>query len=59
MGLEPFSSLGGGEPEPGSELRTDVKIKPGEQVSATIKAIIFKSEKGVKEINENGEIDLK
>jgi len=59
VGLEPFSSLGGGEPEPGSELRTDVKIKPGEQVSATIKAIIFKSEKGVKEINENGEIDLK
>ncbi len=59
VGLEPFSSFPAGEPEPGSNKPTSVKIKSGEKVSATIKAVVFPSHKGVKHINQNGEVELK
>ena len=56
VGLEPFTSLGAGDPEPDSNLKTDRKIGPGETVSASIKAVIFDSDNGVKSIDQNGKI---
>ena len=40
-------------------IKQQIKIKSGEKVSATIKAVIFPSHKGVKHITQNGEVELK
>lgn len=56
VGLEPFSGLSGGEPEPGSDKSTNLSFEPGETKTATIKAVIFESEKGVTHIENDGTV---
>jgi hypothetical protein len=54
VGLEPFTSLGAGIPEPGSEERTSMIFKPGETKRATVRAVVFESTTGVSRITEEG-----
>jgi hypothetical protein len=56
VGLEPFTSLANGEPEPGSTVRTGVEFQPGETRTATIKAVVFDSTTGVESISGNGNV---
>ena len=54
VGLEPFTSLGAGIPEPGSDRRTSMIFKPGETKTATVRAVVFESKTGVSHITEEG-----
>jgi hypothetical protein len=59
VGLEPFTSLANGEPEPGSTLRTGVEFQPGETRTATIKAVVFDSTAGVESIDGSGNVQTR
>ena len=58
VGLEPFTSLANGVPEPGSNKRTSIVFKPGESKSATVKAVIYESTTGVSRISTDGEVTV-
>jgi hypothetical protein len=56
VGLEPFTSLSAGVPEPSSDQRTSLIFAPGETKSATVRAVIYKSTTGVAHISQDGHI---
>ncbi|MDP7091090.1 MAG: DUF4432 domain-containing protein, partial [Dehalococcoidia bacterium] len=56
VGLEPFTSLSSGIPEPGTDERTSMIFKPGETKSATVRAVIYESTTGVSHISQDGEV---
>jgi len=56
VGLEPFTSLPGGAPMPGSEARTSLTLAPGERREATMRAVAFRSKAGVRAIGANGRV---
>ena len=58
VGLEPFTSLSAGIPEPGSDQRTSIIFKPGETRSATVKAVVYESTTGVSRISPNGDVTI-
>jgi hypothetical protein len=59
VGLEPFSSLGNGAPEPGSKKSTAVMMKAGERRTALMKATAFESSRGVSGVSANGRLTLR
>lgn len=59
VGLEPFTSLSAGVPEPGSEKRTAELFKAGETRTATVKAVVYESKTGVKSITEDGSVTIR
>ena len=56
VGLEPFSSLPGGMPLPGSDERTALVMGPGERRTATMRAVAFESKTGVTAITPEGQV---
>ena len=56
VGLEPFTSLSAGVPEPGSSARTAEIFQPGETRRATVKAVVFESTSGVEAIDTKGNV---
>jgi hypothetical protein len=56
IGLEPFTSLSAGIPEPGSDERTSIIFKPGETRTATVRAIVYESTTGVSHISQDGQV---
>jgi len=56
IGLEPFTSLSAGIPEPGSDERTSIMFAPGETRSAAVKAVVYESTTGVSHISPDGEV---
>jgi hypothetical protein len=56
VGLEPFTSLGSGLPEPGSDESTSMIFKPGETKTATVRAVVYESTTGVSHISEDGQV---
>jgi hypothetical protein len=56
VGLEPFTSLSAGIPEPGSSVRTAEIFKAGETRKATVKAVVFESSSGVAAIDDKGNV---
>ena len=59
VGLEPFSSLGAGQPEPGSTQRTSMRFAPGEKRTATVRAVVYKSTNGVTSISPDGLVQVR
>ena len=59
VGLEPFTSLSAGVPEPGSNERTAVVFGPGETRSATLRAVAFESTNGVESISPDGTVKVR
>ena len=59
VGLEPFTSLASGIPEPGSNERTSLMFEPGETKRATVRAVVFESEHGVNSISPDGAVDVR
>jgi hypothetical protein len=58
VGLEPFTSLSAGIPEPGSDQRTSIIFKPGETRSATVRAVVYESTTGVSRISPEGDVTV-
>ncbi|MCH8229876.1 MAG: DUF4432 family protein [Chloroflexi bacterium] len=56
VGLEPFTSLPAGIPEPGSDQRTSMIFAPGETKSATVRAVVYESTTGVSHITQDGKV---
>jgi hypothetical protein len=59
VGLEPFSSLANGVPEPGSKKRTAILMEAGERRTASMKAIAFESKSGVSRVTPAGRVTLR
>ena len=59
IGLEPFTSLSAGVPEPGSSQRTAEIFQPGETRKATVKAVVFESATGVEAIDAKGNVKMR
>ncbi len=59
VGLEPFTSLASGVPEPGSDERTAAVFAAGETRKATVKAVVFESSKGVDGISTAGDVTVR
>ena len=59
VGLEPFTSLASGVPEPDSNERTAVIFQPGETRKAVVKAVAYESTKGVKAIGSDGDVKVR
>ncbi|MBT3994626.1 MAG: DUF4432 family protein [Chloroflexi bacterium] len=58
VGLEPFTSLSAGIPEPSSDQRTSIIFKPGETRSATVRAVVYESTTGVSRISPEGDVTV-
>lgn len=56
VGLEPFTSLPAGIPEPGSDRRTSMIFAPGETKTATVRAVVYESDAGVSHITPDGKV---
>ncbi len=59
VGLEPFTSMPSGIPEPGSQESTSLMFAPGEVRTTTVKAVIYEGADGVDHITSDGDITLK
>ncbi len=59
VGLEPFSSLANGRPEPGKKARTAVTMKAGERRTATMRAVAYKSKTGVSRVTTTGKVTVR
>lgn len=59
VGLEPFTSLPSGIPEPGSQESTSMMFQPGERRTSTVRAVIYEGAKGVTSISSDGRVDLR
>jgi hypothetical protein len=59
VGLEPFTSLSSGIPEPGSDERTSLIFKAGETKSATVRAVVYESTTGVSHIAQDGTVTVR
>ena len=59
VGLEPFSSLPSGMPEPGSDQSTSMMFEPGESRSSTVRAVIYESQNGVDAISDEAEVSVR
>jgi hypothetical protein len=59
VGLEPFTSLSAGVPEPGSNKRTALTFGPGETRKATVKAVVYNSTTGVESIGQDGAVKVR
>ena len=59
VGLEPFSSLASGIPEPGSSERTSLVFAPGERREATVYATAFESTTGVSSVAADGRVTVR
>ncbi len=59
VGLEPFTSLPSGIPEPGDEKSTSLIFQPGEARSSTVRAVVYEGSKGVEEIASDGAVRLR
>ena len=59
IGVEPFTSLPNGMPEPGSDQGTSMIFAPGETKSATVRAVVYESTTGVKHITPEGEVTVR
>jgi hypothetical protein len=59
VGLEPFSSLANGVPEPGKRKRTAVMMKAGEKRTAVMRAVAFESSKGVTRVSPDGRLTFR
>ena len=56
IGLELFTSLPAGIPEPGSDQRTSMTFAPGETKSATVRAVVYESSTGGSHITQDGKV---
>lgn len=56
VGLEPFTSLPAGIPEPGSDQRTSMIFAAGETKTATVRAVVYESTTGVSHITQDGTV---
>lgn len=54
VGLEPFTSMAAGAPEPGSDQRTSMIFEAGQKRTATVRAVVFESTTGVTNITPDG-----
>ena len=52
VGLEPFTSMPSGIPEPGSDESTSLTFEPGETRSSTVRAVVYQSTEGVDSISD-------
>jgi hypothetical protein len=59
VGLEPFTSLPAGMPEPGSDQGTSMIFAPGETKSATVRAVVYESATGVSYITPEGNVTVR
>lgn len=56
VGLEPFTSMPSGLPEPGSDESTSLVFQAGEERSTTVRATVYESNAGVDSIGDDGAV---
>ena len=59
VGLEPFTSLPSGMPEPGTNQSTSVIFQPGEKRTTTVHAVIYQSTNGITNISPDVEVSMR
>lgn len=59
VGLEPFTSLPSGMPEPGSDQSTSMIFQPREKRTTTVHAVIYQSTNGITNISPNAEVNIR